>query len=103
MGIDRYLNYQCEAIDECFVFSIAESLDSDRFAETFLTSEYGMSILQDRRMIEYSDSGFMFEGLLREFNFAKGACHDRDVCGLQGVCTSIGSVQEMPIQSRCGS
>ena len=79
-----YIKAQAEMVGRCFQRSALLGIDSDDFAEKFMTTEYGIMVITDKRMIEYSDEGFMLEGFTREFKFKKGFCYDEDVLWLTG-------------------
>lgn len=80
----RYIMKQCEIVAYCFLQSGRDGFDSKDFAEKMMNSEYGTMVLEDRRMIEYSDRGFMYEGILRGMTFNKGEVYDGDVLYLAG-------------------
>jgi hypothetical protein len=81
---ESFMLTQCKIIGCCFRESGYEQLDSDLFAEQFLTSDYGISILTDIRLSEYADAKFMLEGLIRELKPKKGLVYDTDVLWLSG-------------------
>ena len=80
----NYVRMQCTIVANCFIKSAVEGYDSDDFAEQVMTSDYGVMVLTDHRMIEYSDSNFMFEGFTRELSLKKGKHYDTDILELAG-------------------
>lgn len=80
----NYVKKQCQMIAKCFVKSGIDGLDSDDFAEKILTTEYGVMVLTDRRMIEYSDSNFMYEGFRKNLTFKKGKCYAQEILEFAG-------------------
>lgn len=70
---------QCKMVAYCFEKSGVDGIDSDDFAEKLLNSDYGIMLLTDERMIEYSDQHFMYTGIMRELQFKRGKSYDADV------------------------
>ena len=79
-----YIKKQCRIIANCFIKSGADDIDSDDFAEKIMTSEYGVMILTDKRMIEYSDSNFMYEGICKNLRFSRGKSYSQEVLEFVG-------------------
>lgn len=79
-----FVQTQCEFIASCFKHSARDGFDSDDFAEKLMTTDYGVMVLTDRRMIEYSDDNFMYEGFTRNLTFKKGAHYSLEVLELAG-------------------
>lgn len=74
-----FITRQCKTVGYCFAKSGALGIDSDDFGEKMMTSNYGIMILTDRRMIEYSDGNFMFGGLERALEFKSGRSYETDI------------------------
>lgn len=79
-----YIHAQCHIVAQCFVQSAYAGYDSDDFAEKFMTTDYGVMVITDHRMIEYSDANYMFEGFQREMQFKHGRHYRRDVLEFAG-------------------
>lgn len=80
----KYIIAQAKVVGKCFVLSAEQGYDSDDFAKQFLTSEYGIDVLTDKMMIEYSAHTFMLAGFKRALELKKGNFYDRDVLYLAG-------------------
>jgi hypothetical protein len=80
----EYVHAQCRIVAQCFVQSANAGYDSDDFAKKFMTTDYGVMVITDHRMIEYSDANFMFEGFQRELKFKQGTHYTQDVLELAG-------------------
>lgn len=80
----KFVMMQADVVGKCFVLSAEQGYDSDDFAKQFLTSEYGIDILTDRVLNEYSAHTFMLAGFKRALDLKKGGCYDRDVLYLVG-------------------
>ena len=77
--IDSDLNYEAKVIGNVFVKGALKGFDSDDFCYKFLTSDYGSSILQEKRLNEYACDNFMLEGLINNLDFKKGYSYDEDI------------------------
>lgn len=80
----NYIKAQARMVGECFQKSALAGIDSDDFARKFMTTEYGSMVVTDKRMIEYSDAGFMLEGFMKELSFDKGESYNQDILWLTG-------------------
>jgi hypothetical protein len=49
-----------------------------------MTTAYGVMVMTDRRMLEYSDDNYMYEGFMRELQFEEGPHYNIEVLELAG-------------------
>lgn len=49
-----------------------------------MTTAYGVMVMTDKRMIEYSDDNYMYESFMRELQFEKGPHYPLEVLELAG-------------------
>lgn len=75
----QYVRLQADTIGNCFLLSARDNIDSDDFCKQFLTSEWGISILTDNKMIEFSDYHYMYEGLTINLKFKSGKHYNDDI------------------------
>ena len=79
-----YVKMQCKFVAYCFMQSRVDGFDSDDFAKTVMTSEYGVRVLTDNKMIEYSDCTFLYSGFKNNLTFKLGKSYDYEVLELAG-------------------
>ena len=99
----NYIRMQAKYVAYCFCMSAVDGFDSDDFAEKLMTSDYGVRVLTDQKMIEFSDCTFLYDGLKRNLVFQKGFSYDEDVLQLTGYLYKywISTRQMHPIEIYC--
>lgn len=79
-----YINMQCKIVAGCFRLSGADGIDSEDFAKQMMTSDYGVMVLTDKRMVEYSCDTFMYEGVQRNLKLKHGKTYESYVLEFAG-------------------
>lgn len=79
-----YIHMQCEVVAGCFMLSGADGIDSEDFAKQMMTSDYGVMILTDKRIAEYSCDTFMYEGVQRNLKLRHGKTYESYVLEFAG-------------------
>ena len=74
-----FIHRQCKTVGYCFMKSGAMGIDSDDFGRKMMNSDYGIMVLTDKRMIEYSDKMFMYEGIEKNLQFKRGKSYEPDI------------------------
>lgn len=63
--------FHCDMIGNMFMLCNKRGIDADSLAENLLTTEYGISVMNENRSIEYSGDTFMLEGFRQNTKLAK--------------------------------
>lgn len=79
-----YISMQCDVVAGCFRLSGADGIDSEDFAKQMMTSDYGVMVLTDKRMVEYSCDTFMYEGVQRNLKLKHGRTYESYVLEFAG-------------------
>lgn len=63
--------FHCDMIGNMFILCNKWGIDADSLAENLLTTEYGISVMNENRSIEYSGDTFMLEGFRKNTKLAE--------------------------------
>lgn len=81
---DKIEHWFADSVGKCFELSVRDGLDSYLFAKAFLNSEWGDSLLMERRIKEYESAPYMYAKAKRNLNLETGSTYDSYLMWMYG-------------------
>lgn len=77
-ALDPMQKHRCTVIGNMLAKAYVVEIDCYALVEILLTTEYGIMVMEDRRMIEYADAGYMLEGFQWKFELLGSRGYEGD-------------------------
>lgn len=80
----EYVYFQCRVIADCFMLSVDDGWASEDFTRKVMTQDWGLGVMMDRKMIEYSDYHYMYRGFVNSLNKVEGETYPKHIMEYAG-------------------